>query len=110
MKNCTHLCLIITHAQDKYQKMTKSIIITYNEADESFLMTLFKRFRIKIQETVSPIPDEDPAPEKQAFINDLKASILQVKAHQRGEIELPSFEESIKRIEKEIADEQLIGA
>jgi hypothetical protein len=27
--------------------MTKSIIITYQEADESFLMTFFKRFGVK---------------------------------------------------------------
>ena len=39
--------------------MTKSIIITYSEADESFLMTLFKRFKIKIQEVQSPNGDKD---------------------------------------------------
>ena len=91
--------------------MTKSIIITYNEADESFLMTLFKKFKIKIEEAVTPLPtpNQDSIPTKQEFLNDFKESILEMKAHQRGEIELPSFEESIKRIQQEIADEELIS-
>jgi hypothetical protein len=38
--------------------MTKSITITYNEADESVLMSIFKKFKVKTVKT-APIFDED---------------------------------------------------
>ena len=37
----------------KIKEMRKSIIITYNEADESLLMALFQKFKIKTK-TVQP--------------------------------------------------------
>ena len=37
----------------KLNKMTKSIIITYNESDESLLMALFKKIKVKT-ETLQP--------------------------------------------------------
>lgn len=89
--------------------MTKSIIITYDESDESFLMTLFKRFKIKTQptENITPHIDEDLPPAKEEFMDDLRQSVLEMKAHIRGEISLPTFEESMKRIEQELAQEEM---
>lgn len=91
--------------------MTKSLIITFDETDESFLMILFNKFKIKTQIAVSPVPqlEEDLPQTKEAFLNDLRESVAEMKAHQRGEIQLPSFEDSIKRIEQELAQEELIS-
>lgn len=50
--------------------MTKSIIITYDESDESFLMTLFNRFKIKTQATtiIATNNDADVSPSKEESI------------------------------------------
>lgn len=89
--------------------MTKSIIITYDESDESFLMTLFNKFKIKTQPTtiVTTHADEGVVPSKEEFMNDLRQSVSEMKAHIRGEISLPTFEESMKRIEQELAQEEM---
>ncbi len=89
--------------------MTKSIIITYDESDESFLMTLFNRFKIKTKpaENVTTHIDEDLPLSKEEFMNDLRQSVLEMKAHIRGEISLPTFEDSMKRIEQELAQEEI---
>ncbi len=78
--------------------MTKSIIITFNEADESFLMTLFKRFKIKTKATVN---DEDNEPTKAEILNDLKEAIAELNAHKRGELKLLSMEELFAELEHE---------
>ena len=75
--------------------MTKSIIITYNEADEGFLMTLFKKFKIKTQpatELSDTLLDDDNVPTKAEFLDNLKASVAEMHAHQRGEIELQDID------------------
>ena len=46
IEKALNLCL-------KLNKMTKSIIITYNELDESLLMALFKKIKVKT-ETLQP--------------------------------------------------------
>ena len=83
--------------------MTKSITITYNEADESFLMTLFNRFKIKIEPTTShsPLFEEKPVLSKVVFLNDLKEAVEEMQAHQRGEIELQYIDSFIAELEEE---------
>ncbi len=82
--------------------MTKSIIITYNETDESFLMTLFKRFKIKTKPaTPAPLSDDDREPTKAEILNDLKEAIAEVNAYNRGEITLPTIEELFAELEGE---------
>ena len=84
--------------------MTKSIIITYNEADEGFLMTLFKKFKIKTQ-PVTGHPNkalkDDNVPTKTEFLDDLKASVAEMHAHQRGEIELQEIDALLAELAEE---------
>ena len=70
--------------------MTKSIIITYNETDESLLLALFKKFRIKIEtynqeatttHTLQQL-EASLTPTQRAWWLELKANI---KALDRGE-------------------------
>ena len=87
--------------------MTKSITITFNEADESLLMAFFKKFKIKIETFTLPSPNLEPQSKTNEEIkNDLRESVADMHAHMRGEIELPDFFESINRIKKELAEEE----
>lgn len=82
--------------------MTKSIIITYNEADESLLMSLFKRFKIKTKPLISGDNDEEGVPARVA--KDIVEGLKLIKRHERGEIELPTLEslmEELKANERE---------
>ncbi len=83
--------------------MTKSIIITFNEADEGFLMPLFKRLKIKIQATTSTkqVEQEDRVPTKEEFLSDLRESVAEMHAHMRGEIKLQSVEDFLKELKAE---------
>jgi hypothetical protein len=74
--------------------MTKSITITYKEADESVLMTIFRKFKIKTTAMVSNI--EEPEVTKKEILNDLREAVEEMKAHKRGEIELPTWEDVLK--------------
>jgi hypothetical protein len=87
--------------------MTKSITITFNEADESLLMALFKKFKIKIEEYKQQSPTSDShLKTKEDIKNDIREAVADMHAHMRGEIELPDFFESITRIKKELAEEE----
>jgi hypothetical protein len=88
--------------------MTKSITITYNEADESLLMALFKKFKIKTQSAaqsikIPPAPTDDTqrVPTKAEFLAGLQESIDKVKAAERGEIVLPTLAEFLAELEEE---------
>lgn len=79
--------------------MTKSIIISYNEAEESFLMTLFNRLKIKTYNAPSSfVPNDEHPPTKEEFLNSLKESVAEMKAHQRGEIELQSIDDLLAEL------------
>jgi hypothetical protein len=84
--------------------MTKSITIQYAEADETVLMGIFKKFKVRTFQTPT-IPQLVETPTKAEFMAELKESIEQSNAHTRGAIELPSFEESIKSLRKELIEE-----
>lgn len=71
--------------------MTKSITITYNELDENVLMTFFKKLGIKTTPSI-----EEPEQTKMDILNDLRESVEEMKAHKRGEIELPTWEDVLK--------------
>ena len=87
--------------------MTKSITITFNEADESLLMALFKKFRIKIEAYAQPSLTSDPhLKTKEDIKNDIREAVADMHAHMRGDIELPDFFDSINRIKKELAEEK----
>ncbi len=83
--------------------MTKSIIITFNEADEGFLMPLFKRLKIKIQAAIPnpPTTEEDKVPTKEEFLNNLRESVAEMQAHMRGEIKFQSIENLLEELKQE---------
>ena len=88
--------------------MTKSITITYHEADESLLMALFQKFKIKTQTAIQslapyPVPndDADSPPTKAEFLAGLQESINDMKAAERGEIVLPTLAEFLAELEEE---------
>jgi hypothetical protein len=87
--------------------MTKSITITFNEADESLLMALFKKFKIKIETFAQQPQNADiQYKTKDDIKNDIREAVSDMHAHLRGEIELPDFFDSITRIKKELAEEE----
>ena len=86
--------------------MTKSIIITYNEADESQLMVLFKKFKVKIETYTQPYAADTLYKTKENIKDDIREAVAEMQADMRGEIELPDFFESLKRIEKELTEEK----
>ncbi len=83
--------------------MTKSIQITFNDADESFLMTLFKKLKVKTKKIEMAEPEFEPEPTKAEILEGLKRAVEQMNAHQRGEIELMSWDEMMKELRADIA-------
>jgi|GEM_PF-917059 len=81
--------------------MTKSIQITFNDVDESFLMTLFKKLKVKTKkiEITEPEFEPEPEPTKAEILEGLKRAVEQMKAHQRGEIKLTSWDEMMAELE-----------
>ena len=90
----------------KKSDMTKSIIITYNEADESQLMIMFRKFKVKIEAYKQPHTADTQYKNKENIKDDIREAVADMHADMRGEIELPDFFESLKRIEKELAEEK----
>ena len=86
--------------------MTKSIIITYNEADESQLMLLFKKFKVKIQAYKEAQTADTQHKTKENIKDDIREAVAEMQADIRGEIELPDFFASLNRIEKELTEEK----
>lgn len=79
--------------------MTKSIQITFNDVDESVLMTLFKKLKVKTKKIEITEPEFEPEPTKAEILEGLKRAIEQMKAHQRGEIKLTSWDEMMAELE-----------
>lgn len=91
----------------KERNMTKSISINYQEADAPLLFGILKnnKFRQLTPKTVVFEPKDDEPVSDAEFIAEFKASIEEVRAHKRGEIILPTFEESMVQMRKELAEE-----
>ncbi len=84
--------------------MNKTIIITYNEADEGLIMPLFKRLKIKTQSTVPRLKplDEEPVSSKEVSLNNLKESIEEVQGrHIRGGSKFQYIEDLIVELKQE---------
>ena len=79
--------------------MTKSIQITFNDVDESFLMTLFKKLKVKTKTIELTELELEPEPTKAEILEGLKRAVEQMKAHQRGEIKLTSWDEMMAELE-----------
>ena len=67
--------------------MTKSVIVSFDEADESFITALFKKMKMKVK----PFPTDDDEyiePTKAEILQSIKKGFDQVKAHREGNIKL----------------------
>jgi uncharacterized protein YodC (DUF2158 family) len=75
--------------------MTKSIIITYQEADESFLMTFFKRFGIKtdVYQETEGVP--------QRVADEIILGLNTIKQYERGEVELQDAYDLLRELREE---------
>jgi hypothetical protein len=90
--------------------MTKSITITYNEADESVLMSIFKKFKVKTVKT-APIPDEDDEEGVPLEVAHQMVEALEwIKKCERGEVEPITWEQMMAELEADTVQEVAIAA
>lgn len=83
----------------------KSVIVSFDEADENFIKTLFKKMKLKVQPIVVPQPVKDDyvEPTKEEILSGLREAVLEVKAARRGEIKLQSADDFITELRSEEA-------
>ena len=79
--------------------MAKSIIITYNEADENLLMALFKKFKIKTERYSQQQTTPSTEKTKEDIKNDLRQAVSEMHAHARGDISLPTWYDMMSELE-----------
>lgn len=95
--------------------MTKSITISYNEADESVLMSIFKKFKVK---TLKPIANADNDMEEGDMeegvplevAHQMVESLKWIKQVERGEVEPITWEQMMAELEAEKAQEVAVAA
>jgi hypothetical protein len=83
-------------------KMTKSITISYSEADESLLMAFFKRLKVKIQ----PVETEKDYGDKgvpQHVADNIIEGLKLIKQSERGEIKLENAYDLLEELREEAA-------
>jgi hypothetical protein len=80
--------------------MTKSITIAYQEADETLLMGIFKKFKVKTLKTAPYVPQDDDdqgVPLRVAL--EMVESLNWIKKVERGEAEPISWEQMMSELE-----------
>ncbi len=85
--------------------MTKSLIINYSEADESVLMGIFKKFKVKIQ----PVETEKDYGDKgvpQHVADNIIEGLKWIKKVERGEAEPITWEHMMAELEADEAVEE----
>jgi hypothetical protein len=88
--------------------MTKSITITYNEADESVLMSIFKKFKVKTVKTAPISNDDDEEGVPLEVAHQMVESLEWIKKCERGEVEpMGSFEDLIAELKAEELEVEL---
>jgi hypothetical protein len=82
--------------------MTKSLIIHYSEADESVLMSIFKKFKVK---TMTPAPEHDYGDEgvPQRVADNILTGLALINKSERGEIVLQNAYDLLKELREEAA-------
>ncbi len=84
--------------------MTKSLQITFNDADESLLMALFKKLKIKTKKiAIEKVEIADDEPTKAEILDGLREAVAELKAIERGELKPISWEEMMTELRKEVA-------
>jgi hypothetical protein len=87
--------------------MTKNIIISYNEADESFLMALFKKLQISVYPTKPKLEDLENRllPQQRQVWENLKTAIQEAN---EGEAAAYSLEDLLTEYEHENTTHQTV--
>ena len=80
--------------------MTKSITIQYAEADESVLMSIFKKFKVR---TITPTPEPDYGDEgvPQRVADNIIEGLALIKKSERGEVVLQNAYDLLKELREE---------
>lgn len=79
--------------------MTKNIIISYSEADENFLLTLFKKLKVKtkpLTEKGEKDYGDNGIPKHVA--DDIVEGLTWIKKRERGEVEGISWEQMMAEL------------
>jgi hypothetical protein len=97
--------------------MTKSITITYKEADENTLMAIFNKFKVKVMPTAQQHEadaDYDDDDEEEgvplSVALDMVESLKWIKQVERGEVEPITWEQMMAELEAENVQEVAIAA
>jgi hypothetical protein len=90
--------------------MTKSLIIQYAEADESVLLSIFKKFKVKTL-TAAPIADDDMEEGVPlAVAHQIVESLEWIKKVERGEAEPITWEQMMAELEADKVQEVAVAA
>jgi hypothetical protein len=90
--------------------MTKSITITYNEADESVLMSIFKKFKVKTVKTAPIVDEDDEEGVPLEVAHQMVEALEWIKKCERGEVEPITWEQMMAELEADTVQEVAIAA
>ena len=82
--------------------MTKSVIISFDEADENLIKMLFKKMKIKVK-PLSSLDEVYKEATKAEILQSIRDGLEEVKAHRLGKIKLPSAAEFLEELRDEEA-------
>jgi hypothetical protein len=92
--------------------MTKSITIQYSEADETVLMSIFKKFKVKIFTAAPAAPADDDDMEEGVPLevaHQMVEALKWIQKVERGEAEpMGSFEDLIAELKAEEKEVELV--
>jgi len=77
--------------------MTKSMVITFKEADESLLVSLFKKLKIKTK-AVEVEKEEYVEQTKEEILEGLRIAVEEMNAIERGELKSISWEDMMAEL------------
>jgi hypothetical protein len=91
--------------------MTKTITIAYQEADESVLMSIFKKFKVKtLKNAPKPSADDDEEGVPLEVAHQIVESLEWIKKCERGEVEPITWEQMMAELEADNVQEVAIAA
>lgn len=81
--------------------MTKSMVITFKEADENLLVSLVKKLKIKTK-AIETETEEYVEQSKAEILEGLRRGIEEMKAIERGEMKSISWDEMVDEVRAEV--------
>ena len=89
---------LFNFVEKNWKNMTKSIIINYSEADESVLMGIFKKFKVRIQPIETDYGDKGVP---QHVADNIVEGLKLIRKSERGEIKLENAYDLLKELREE---------